>query len=551
MASGYSTDIELARPMFGGGPIPGVDAPTLQRPGTIRWGFFSQYAMEPLTLYSFDEEVGAVVSNRVTNTLGISVDITSRLTARLSMPIVTQWGSDTPSLESNGTGIGDIQVGAHYIPLDFGVFYGGLRADVFIPTASKAKYMGERNVRGAAALLAMVDVGRLQVATDLGVMLRGNVNTNEDLTLGSELVWNTGLRGVILPDTLGVSLTGFARFGFANFATGAGENPLELVLNVDIQPIQLLKVDVGVGRGFTQGYGTTDLRAYLGLTFQHVPKPKVVAEDEEDAAARAERERANTRNFQVEVKDETIEEPQWEEGQLAKIDKEQIIIRDAIRFQVGTAGILEESLPTMTFIAGLLNGNALIGHVVIEGHASEEGEFDTNYELSVKRAQSIWRQLIVAGVHPDRISYRGYGELNPADVDQNVLAASRRVEFHIIHQFEDWEDLPRYRTSIQLPWNGVAHTVKQPRHPDQAAPTAPAERPTRVEEPAIDDFEFEGGDEDFDMDDTDDPPDTGDKKAKDSRLAAPDFVPPAAAETNVDPEEEDLPEDAPEAEEAP
>ena len=41
------------------------------------------------------------------------------------------------------------------------------------------------------------------------------------------------------------------------------------------------------------------------------------------------------------------------------------------------------SIPTLQFVAKLMNQNARLGHVVIEGHASEEGTFVYNYDLSM------------------------------------------------------------------------------------------------------------------------------------------------------------------------
>ena len=77
-----------------------------------------------------------------------------------------------------------------------------------------------------------------------------------------------------------------------------------------------------------------------------------------------------------------------------------------------------------------------IGHVVIEGHASEEGSHQYNYDLSNLRARAIFKALAEAGVHPDRMSHRGYGEALPKNLgeDEAALAENRRVEFHIIRQ---------------------------------------------------------------------------------------------------------------------
>ena len=88
------------------------------------------------------------------------------------------------------------------------------------------------------------------------------------------------------------------------------------------------------------------------------------------------------------------------------------------------------------FVAKLINEDIQIGHLVIEGHASEEGSYGYNYDLSNLRARAIYRALVEAGVHPDRLSHRGYGEAIPikSGEDEASLALNRRVEFHIVRQ---------------------------------------------------------------------------------------------------------------------
>ena len=113
-----------------------------------------------------------------------------------------------------------------------------------------------------------------------------------------------------------------------------------------------------------------------------------------------------------------------------------------------------------------MNGDARIGHLLIEGHASEEGSFAYNYDLSIRRAKAIFEQLIVLGVHPERMSYRGMGEVVPVAMgsDEASLEKNRRVEFEIIKQYDPNETRPSRRPpvlkpDIRLPWNGEDKAV--------------------------------------------------------------------------------------------
>jgi outer membrane protein OmpA-like peptidoglycan-associated protein len=149
--------------------------------------------------------------------------------------------------------------------------------------------------------------------------------------------------------------------------------------------------------------------------------------------------------------------PDWVVGQLARVEANQIVIRDPIQFEKGTARILPESRPILQQVAGLLQDHPRIVHLVIEGHASEEGDHNFNYDLSIERARSIWEQLVRAEVHPDRLSYRGMGEVVPVTVgaDESALAVNRRVEFRITAQQHPLDPDPVYRTIPVLPWETV------------------------------------------------------------------------------------------------
>jgi outer membrane protein OmpA-like peptidoglycan-associated protein len=154
---------------------------------------------------------------------------------------------------------------------------------------------------------------------------------------------------------------------------------------------------------------------------------------------------------------------------LARIEEDEIVIRDPIQFEFATTNILPVSLPTLHAVAALMQSNAKIGHLVIEGHASREGSFIYNYDLSMRRAEAIFREVVRAGVHPSRLSFVGFGEVDPvaatsATAEGTValtaeqeaqLAANRRVVFRIVRQYRSNEAIPTYPSEIQLPWDGT------------------------------------------------------------------------------------------------
>ena len=155
---------------------------------------------------------------------------------------------------------------------------------------------------------------------------------------------------------------------------------------------------------------------------------------------------------------------EWRETELARVEQDQIVIRDPIQFEFAKDVILPVSFPTMTFMGQLLGEHPEIVHLVIEGHASDEGSFFYNYDLAKKRADAIWRALIEAGVSPTRISTRSMGEVEPRNVglDEASLAENRRVEFHIVKRLAPGERPPVYKLEILEPWTGDPATLPAP-----------------------------------------------------------------------------------------
>ena len=67
---------------------------------------------------------------------------------------------------------------------------------------------------------------------------------------------------------------------------------------------------------------------------------------------------------------------------------------------------------------------------VIEGHASAEGSYENNLALSQRRAETIVRELVRAGVDPERLVPVGFGESEaryPADAKESLRSQDRRV----------------------------------------------------------------------------------------------------------------------------
>ena len=462
-AQGYSTDIELVRPTFSHKGLPGIDTPLFAAQPTMRLGLLHQYERDPLILYQFGEELGgegngAVVKHRNAVALGISYDFSPAVGARVILPMALHSGSAIPELAADGFGLEDMSVGVRFRGFQVGGFALGARADFTAPIGAKESFHGEDGLRTGAGLLASFETGPITILFDSNVMTRSTTELAEDWTNGTQLAVNAGVRYWVLPDRVAVWVSEVSRGQFNNFYKGGAENAVELLGGVQYQPVNYMTFHMGGGTALADGTGGTAQRIMLGAKFVPIPPPRP------DFVVDVEEELPTEPPPDVAIEEILTVEKKWKEGELARVEDEAIVIRDPIQFEYNTANILTESLPTLQFVAKLMNQNARLGHVVIEGHASEEGTYIYNYDLSIRRARSIWEEIITAGVHPARLSYRGMGEVVPRKQgsDEAALAKNRRVDFHIIHRYSELDVLPEYPNSIRLPWSGQPAEVKTP-----------------------------------------------------------------------------------------
>jgi len=507
VTEGYSVDIEFVRPAFGYGGFAGVDVPMTRKQMAFRYGVLVQYERDPITLFDAidNTEIGAVVANRGNAALGLSMDLTDRFTWNLLVPTAFNWQTEVINFANDGFGLSDMSVGARVIaiktPRD--LFNIGFRGGLILPTGRQNAYMGEGSVRFSAGLLAATNLGPVRIGLDNGIMTRNAVTTAQDFDVGTEFKTGAGVR-VALPAATRMAFTTqfLARSSLNAFLAGGAATSMEAIGGIQVLPSSAVTVDVGGGRGLTEGYGTTDFRILSQITVQHVPNPEqevVIYEPPPPPPPPPPPEI---------IIDEPEPEIEWQEGELARVVLDTIQIREMLAFRVDTNILLDHSRPTLNAIAGLINADARIGHVVIEGHASQEGSFEHNYKLSESRAKAVFEELFKVGVHPERLSYRGMGEVVAIveGEEEEQLQANRRVEFEIVKQYDAVEDMPDYSTSHAMPWNGEVIPIVQPVKPE-------TEEEKAAKEPKLDEFglPIDFDDDEFDVDDAteDESDDTG------------------------------------------
>lgn len=119
-----------------------------------------------------------------------------------------------------------------------------------------------------------------------------------------------------------------------------------------------------------------------------------------------------------------------------KVENDKIVILDKIHFAPGKDLILDKSFNLLEQVAATLRAKSDIKLVRVEGHTDDQGPETTNMELSERRAKSVVKYLVNAGVDAARLTSAGFGESKP--VESNATpdgrANNRRVEFLIVEQ---------------------------------------------------------------------------------------------------------------------
>lgn len=508
-AEGFATDTELMRPTFSTNTIPGVDTAEIVGKGAWRAGAVLQYQRDPLVIKLYGYDAGSVVENRISTLIGGSYDINKWFSIRGSMPLAVQSGADIAEFSSDGFGLGDVLLGARAALPAGGIFHPGVRADIQFPVGyylvdrpedlpDVGNYLSEQAPRFTGALLAELELGPASLMLDAGFTGRKEVDTPADFRLGPELVINGGLLLRLWPEKVSIGTAVLSRSGAKDLwqPENAAENAAEVYTNLAWRFTRNLQLDAGVGRGITSGYGSTGLRTLASVTWIHTPPPP--PPDLQPIVKVSEEPKPPPEPIFDEPTDKA-----WEEGQLARVSGLKIEIRDPILFEFGTPIIRDISYPTLKSVAAILKAYGQIDHMLIEGHASEEGSYEYNYNLSTSRAQAIFNKLIEFGVHPTRMSYRGMGETMPIQqgTSEEALAANRRVNFEIIKLLDPLAPIPTYPPTIMVPWNGEVIQAPQPGSTQIGSGPAPGVTPkpkTEDQERMQEDFFNQGHDDDDD-----------------------------------------------------
>jgi outer membrane protein OmpA-like peptidoglycan-associated protein len=451
-AAERSLDTQLVQPVLMPGALVGLDTPRAPDEPAFIGGAAWQLEHLPLEYFENTLPAGAAIASRNTLHLAGGYPIGGRvmLGGRWSAALMDP--GDEPSVAPlRQVAAGDLGLFGRVAMLQGERFAFGPRLELWLPTGTDESWVSERAARYAPSLLAQLDLGPARLHAGAGLMVRPELDTERDFELGSEATFQLGAAVVVSDGWTGL-LEASSRHGLADFMQPGAENPIELKAGARYAP-GLLAVDMVGGTALSHGYGTADFRLLVSISRlapRSRPEPEpapVVVEIPPPRAVVAIAEELPDQRPEV----------SWEKDELAQVHRGRIVIREPLQFELDTAVLLPESVPTLEAVADIMTEYPQIELLVIEGHASEEGSDRHNYDLSNLRAVAVFEALLSAGVRPQRLSYRALGETAPVapGEDEASLARSRRVEFHIVKVRDYLDVAPDYGGDlITLPWSG-------------------------------------------------------------------------------------------------
>jgi outer membrane protein OmpA-like peptidoglycan-associated protein len=114
-----------------------------------------------------------------------------------------------------------------------------------------------------------------------------------------------------------------------------------------------------------------------------------------------------------------------------------IVFDEKIQFEYNQAVIKPESFSLLHEIADVIEKNAQVKKIQIDGHASAEGSPAHNKWLSDQRAKAVMKHLIEKeSIAAERLVAKGWGIEQPiaSNDDEAGREKNRRVEFNVIDQ---------------------------------------------------------------------------------------------------------------------
>ncbi|HLK99219.1 MAG TPA: OmpA family protein [Myxococcaceae bacterium] len=245
-----------------------------------RFSFTGHYQNAPLVLFEDGQEVGALVSGRVTGHLTAAYGLFDWLELSAQLPVLlTQSGDDLTSRglakPASGPALGTPYLGARLgllaqrdeDPVDLSV-----GAQVGLPVGSAAALARDSSLRTIPSVMVGRRFGFLRAGLDAGLSLRAKTALSEDENIQDEV--GTAMRlGAVLATT-GERLRGELNV-IASVPLQRESSAIEALAGLRLPLSERVEAYALAGLGLGDAPGTPGFRALLGVAYQYTP-PKCV-----------------------------------------------------------------------------------------------------------------------------------------------------------------------------------------------------------------------------------------------------------------------------------
>ena len=342
-----------------------------------------------------------------------------RLQLDLAVPVFTM--SRTPSARYNGLGDLRLAIGGTIINSTKRGPGFGLNLLSWIPTGDAARGFGSRYASMGIIASAQHSVGPLHIAANAGARV-GPTESLRNVRSGSGPLMGLSV-GVVPIDDWGLHVQ-----WVSHGSHGWTQLPSELIGNTTWRFSRHLWLSASSGVGLNNVLGSPAWRAGVNMGWrwaakqvEPVPTPLLVRVPEPSRTADVQKTRSTR-------------EPDRQDGLLAELTDERIVLHDRIYFEEGSAILLKQSDGILFAVLDILANHLEIQHLLIEGHTNHRGKFSANLALSERRAQAVMNWLVAHGVNPHRIVCKGYGSHRPIvpPSHEDAIEINRRVEFTIL-----------------------------------------------------------------------------------------------------------------------
>src|SRR5207245_1697273 len=429
----------------------------------VHLSIFSSYARDTLRLMAVadsSQQVRLLHSQTLTH-LGASVALFGRFELGLTLPVLVAQSASSNDLLGTliapGGGIGDVRLVPKAQLWRSEILAVAVAAPLTLPTGNGDAFLSHGSVTLTPELRVESDALPVRVAASSGIVLRrGREFAN--LAVGNALTY--GLAGELPFSWLGQRLTALATLaGEVELQQGgAVERPMELLAALRWQLPGNLQFTFGGGPGLTNGYGTPRYRVFAGIGFDPAqavrrsrPRPPMLVHDSPMRAPAPVPPPPVEPEAPLPVPVALDEEPPAPPmpplpsvamvlaaaptpGLQRVVRNGHLALLAQVQFAHDAATILPVSLPLLDEVVKVLRDAPEIRKVRIEGHTDGRGKPAYNRRLSQRRAESVLRNLVTAGIAASRLRAKGFGPDRPLVPNDTVAnrAKNRRVEFVVL-----------------------------------------------------------------------------------------------------------------------